>query len=85
VGISALIRATEPLELLSVSALAGGASDVRVIDELLKNHKTVDFMMYPGEFQYFERAHVLRDAWTRVDRFFNGCLGDGTAGAGRTR
>lgn len=53
---------------------------VRVIDELLRNRKTVDFMMYPGEFHYFERAHVLRDAWTRVDHFFNGCLGNGAAG-----
>jgi hypothetical protein len=27
-------------------------------------------MAYPGEFHYFTRAHVLRDAWQRVDRFF---------------
>ena len=26
--------------------------------------------MYPGELHYFWRAHVLRDAWQRVDRFF---------------
>ena len=24
-------------------------------------------MTYPGEFHYFTREHVLRDAWTRVD------------------
>ena len=47
---------------------------VRVVDELLKHGKNVDFMMYPGEFHYFERAHILRDAWGRVERFFNGCL-----------
>jgi dipeptidyl aminopeptidase/acylaminoacyl peptidase len=47
---------------------------VRVVDELLKQRKNVEFMMYPGEFHYFERAHVLRDAWGRVERFFNGCL-----------
>ena len=47
---------------------------VRVVDELLKHGKNVDFMMYPGEFHYFQRAHVLRDAWGRVERFFNGCL-----------
>jgi dipeptidyl aminopeptidase/acylaminoacyl peptidase len=47
---------------------------VRIVDELLKHGKRVDFMMYPGEFHYFERAHVLRDAWTRVERFFEGCL-----------
>jgi hypothetical protein len=26
--------------------------------------------MYPGEFHYFTRAHVLLDAWRRVDDFF---------------
>ena len=30
----------------------------------------VHFMMYPGEFHYFARDHVLRDAWRRVDEFF---------------
>jgi hypothetical protein len=28
-------------------------------------------MMYPGEFHYFQRAYVLRDAWARVERFFD--------------
>jgi hypothetical protein len=27
--------------------------------------------MYPGEFHYFTREHVLRDAWTRVAAFWN--------------
>jgi hypothetical protein len=27
-------------------------------------------MVYPGEFHYFTREKVLRDAWQRVDRFF---------------
>ncbi len=45
---------------------------VRLIDESLKKGKgpLVEFMMYPGEFHYFDRAHVLRDAWNRVDAFF---------------
>lgn len=45
---------------------------VRLTDELLKKGKgeLFEFMTYPGEFHYFTRAHVLRDAWTRVDRFF---------------
>src|SRR5437867_485816 len=45
---------------------------VRLIDEALKKGKgdLVTFMMYPGEFHYFSRAHVLRDAWHRVDDFF---------------
>ena len=29
-----------------------------------------EFMTYPGEFHYFTRAHVLNDAWQRVDQFF---------------
>lgn len=45
---------------------------VRLIDEALKKGKgdLTSFMTYPGEFHYFTRAHVLRDAWQRVDRFF---------------
>ena len=45
---------------------------VRLVDALLKHNKgrLVEFMTYPGEFHYFTREHVLRDAWTRVDTFF---------------
>ena len=45
---------------------------VRLIDEALKKGKgdLVTFMMYPGEFHYFAREHVLCDAWRRVDDFF---------------
>ena len=45
---------------------------VRLVDELLAKGKggLVSFMVYPGEFHYFTRAQVLRDAWSRVDRFF---------------
>ena len=47
-------------------------NSVRLIDAALKNNKgpLVEFMTYPGEFHYFTREHVLRDAWTRVDTFF---------------
>jgi dipeptidyl aminopeptidase/acylaminoacyl peptidase len=44
---------------------------VRLVDQLLKAGKDFEFMMYPGEFHYFHREHVLRDAWRRVERFFN--------------
>jgi hypothetical protein len=27
--------------------------------------------MYPGEFHYFSREHVLGDAWHRVEEFFD--------------
>ena len=45
---------------------------VKLVDELMKKGKgnLVEFMMYPGELHYFTREHVLRDAWTRVERFF---------------
>jgi dipeptidyl aminopeptidase/acylaminoacyl peptidase len=45
---------------------------VRLIDEALKHGKggLISFMIYPGEFHYFTRAHVLDDAWHRVDAFF---------------
>lgn len=43
---------------------------IRLVDALLKNDKDVEFFMYPGEFHYFHREHVLRDAWRRVERFF---------------
>jgi dipeptidyl aminopeptidase/acylaminoacyl peptidase len=58
-----------------------GTADVNVpflesvwlIDEALKKHKgdLVSFMLYPGESHYFSREHVLRDAWHRVDQFFD--------------
>ena len=34
----------------------------------------VSFMMYPGEFHYFTREHVLKDAWHRVDEFWDAHL-----------
>jgi len=53
---------------------------VRLIDELLKKGKgdLVSFMTYPGEFHYFTREHVLRDAWHRVEDFFDENLKRGT-------
>lgn len=46
---------------------------VLLIDHLLKAGKgdLVQFMVYPGEFHYFDRSFVVRDAWQRVDRFFH--------------
>jgi dipeptidyl aminopeptidase/acylaminoacyl peptidase len=53
---------------------------VRLVDEALKRGKgdLLEFMTYPGEFHYFTREHVLRDAWSRVDRFFARHLRPGT-------
>ncbi|MGH9481268.1 MAG: S9 family peptidase [Terriglobales bacterium] len=60
--------------------ILAGTADVNVpfwestllLDQLLKQGKgdRVSFMMYPGEFHYFDRAFVLSDAWRRVDQFF---------------
>ena len=46
---------------------------VLLIDHLLKAGKgdLVQFMVYPGEFHYFDRSFVVRDAWQRVDKFFH--------------
>jgi len=72
--ISHIDRLERPLLVLH------GTSDVNVpylesvwlIDEALKKGKgeLLSYMMYPGEFHYFTRAHVLLDAWHRVDDFF---------------
>jgi dipeptidyl aminopeptidase/acylaminoacyl peptidase len=78
-----LYRRTAPIEridrLVRPLMVLHGTADVnvpylesvRLIDTALKLDKHVEFMMYPGEFHYFHRAHVLRDAWTRVARFFD--------------
>jgi dipeptidyl aminopeptidase/acylaminoacyl peptidase len=50
---------------------------VRLVDQLLKAGKDFEFMMYPGETHYFHREHVLRDAWRRVERFFDSHLRQG--------
>jgi len=73
--ISHIDRLERPLLVLH------GTADVNVpflesvwlMDEALKKHKgdLVSFMIYPGEFHYFSREHVLRDAWHRVDTFFD--------------
>ena len=76
--ISHIDRLERPLLVLH------GTADVNVpflesvwlVDEALKKHKgpLVSFMIYPGEFHYFSREHVLRDAWHRVDDFFDANL-----------
>jgi dipeptidyl aminopeptidase/acylaminoacyl peptidase len=52
---------------------------VKIMDEALKKGKgrLVEFMVYPGEFHYFTRDHVLIDAWHRAERFFDKHLRSG--------
>jgi dipeptidyl aminopeptidase/acylaminoacyl peptidase len=44
---------------------------VRLVDVLTKLGKNFEFVMYPGEFHYFHRRYILRDAWRRVEHFFD--------------
>ena len=87
--ISHIDRLERPLLVLH------GTADVNVpflesvwlVDEALKKGKgdLVTFMMYPGEFHYFSREHVLRDAWHRVADFFDANLRAPAAGAVKSR
>ncbi|HEX4682896.1 MAG TPA: LpqB family beta-propeller domain-containing protein, partial [Gemmatimonadaceae bacterium] len=45
---------------------------VLLVDHLMKAGKgdLTTFMVYPGEYHYFDRGFVVRDAWQRVDAFF---------------
>jgi dipeptidyl aminopeptidase/acylaminoacyl peptidase len=60
---------------------------VRLVDELMKKGKgdLVSFMTYPGEFHYFTREHVLKDAWSRVERFFDSNLISATSDPARAK
>jgi dipeptidyl aminopeptidase/acylaminoacyl peptidase len=51
------------------------AESLKLVDELLKRGKNFDFVVYPGEFHYFQREHVLRDFFRRVEFFFDSHLG----------
>jgi dipeptidyl aminopeptidase/acylaminoacyl peptidase len=87
--ISHIDRLERPLLVLH------GTADVNVpflesvwlVDEALKKGKgnLIAFMAYPGEFHYFSREHVLRDAWHRVDDFFDANLRAPAASAVKPR
>lgn len=81
-----LYRRTAPIErvdrIVRPLMVLHGTADInvpylesaRLVDVALKLGTSIEFMMYPGEFHYFHRSHVLRDAWTRVARFFEAHL-----------
>ncbi|MGH9413737.1 MAG: S9 family peptidase, partial [Terriglobales bacterium] len=83
-GYARAATSTQMNRLARPLLILGGTADVNVpfwettllLDSILKDGKgpLVQFMMYPGEFHYFDRAFVLNDAWRRVDEFFAGHL-----------
>jgi dipeptidyl aminopeptidase/acylaminoacyl peptidase len=42
-----------------------------LVDTLLKLGKPFELAVYPGEIHFFRRGYVLRDAWQRVEAFFD--------------
>jgi dipeptidyl-peptidase-4 len=50
---------------------------LRLIDTLVKMDKPFEMAIYPGEIHFFRRAHILRDAWRRVEDFFDRNLKQG--------
>lgn len=44
---------------------------LRLIDVLVKLNKPFEMGVYPGEVHFFRRRHILRDAWRRVEEFFD--------------
>jgi dipeptidyl aminopeptidase/acylaminoacyl peptidase len=86
---TASIRHMETLERPLL--ILHGTADVNVafreslnlVDVLLKLGKDFDFEVYPGELHFFRREHILRDAWRRAERFFDGHLKDGPRLASR--
>ncbi|MEO6877567.1 MAG: prolyl oligopeptidase family serine peptidase, partial [Gemmatimonadaceae bacterium] len=57
---------------------------VLLVDHMLKAGKgdLMTYMVYPGEFHYFDRSFVVRDAWQRVDAFFKKNLRPDVTAAG---
>ena len=46
------------------------ADSLRLFDVLIKLGKSFESQIYPGEIHFFRRDMVLRDAWNRVEAFF---------------
>ena len=43
---------------------------LRLFDQLIKLGKPFESQIYPGEIHFFRRDIVLRDAWRRIEEFF---------------
>jgi dipeptidyl aminopeptidase/acylaminoacyl peptidase len=46
------------------------ADSLRLFDVLIKLGKNFESQIYPGEIHFFRRDIVLRDAWKRIEEFF---------------
>jgi dipeptidyl aminopeptidase/acylaminoacyl peptidase len=53
------------------------ADSLRLFDVLLKLGKPFESQIYPGEIHFFRRDHVLRDAWRRIEEFFDRTVRNG--------
>jgi dipeptidyl aminopeptidase/acylaminoacyl peptidase len=51
---------------------------LKLTDALARAGKDFDFVVYPGEFHYFHREHVLRDFFRRAEEFFERCSREGS-------
>jgi dipeptidyl aminopeptidase/acylaminoacyl peptidase len=56
---------------------------LRLFDVLIKLGKPFESQIYPGEIHFFRRDIVLRDAWKRVEEFFDRHLKNGPVMASR--
>ena len=55
------------------------ADSLRLFDVLIKLGKSFESQIYPGEIHFFRRDIVLRDAWRRVEEFFDRTVRNGPA------
>jgi dipeptidyl aminopeptidase/acylaminoacyl peptidase len=53
------------------------ADSLRLFDVLIKLGKPFESQIYPGEIHFFRRDIVLRDAWTRIEDFFDRTVKNG--------
>jgi dipeptidyl aminopeptidase/acylaminoacyl peptidase len=53
------------------------ADSLRLFDVLIKLGKPFESQIYPGEIHFFRRDMVLRDAWRRIEEFFDRTVRNG--------
>jgi dipeptidyl aminopeptidase/acylaminoacyl peptidase len=57
------------------------ADSLRLFDVLIKLGKSFESQIYPGEIHFFRRDTVLRDAWKRIEEFFDRTVKNKSAAA----